>query len=118
MKFLAICERGNSRSVCLAWMLKDVLQQDAFAMGIKAAGPETQEMLMDWAHYILLCDKTFEDLIPEKYKDKLKIFDVGPDRYFRGFEDSLIEQYAKYFDETLFDNKDLPKEEVKVDAKT
>ena len=101
-KFLCICERGNSRSVCLAWMLKDHLGQDAIAMGIKAAKPATQKMLMDWADFILLCDKTFEDLIPKKYKKKLHIFDVGPDRYFRGFEEDLIRQYADYFNQTTF----------------
>jgi predicted protein tyrosine phosphatase len=96
MKILCICARGNSRSVALGWILKDHLGHDAIAMGIEVASPETQNMLFDWAEKIILVDKTFENKIPNKYKNKLKIWDVGGDRFFRGFEPELLNMYTNY----------------------
>lgn len=96
MKILCICERGNSRSVALAYIFKDVLNQDALAMGIRATTEDTKIMLYDWSDIIILVDKTFESEIPEKYQEKLHVWDVGPDRYFMGFHQDLIKQYENY----------------------
>lgn len=95
MKVLTICERGNSRSVCLAHILKDI-GHDALAMGILSASEETKEMLFEWAEKIILVDKRFEDKIPEKYKGKLVIYDVGPDRYFMGHHPELDQMFKNY----------------------
>ncbi len=72
------------------------MQQDAIAMGIDAAGEDTKKLLFSWADRIVLVDKTFEDRIPEEYRDKLSIWDVGGDRFFRGFEPELIQMYLDY----------------------
>lgn len=49
MKILCICERGNSRSVALAYLFKDWLGQDALSMGITASSEDTKRMLYEWA---------------------------------------------------------------------
>lgn len=97
-KVLTVCERGNSRSVALAFVLKDytIGKPEAIACGIKSTSKETFAMLADWADTIVLVDKKFEQDIPKKYKVKLKICDVGPDIYFRGFETSLLLQYTDF----------------------
>ena len=99
MKILVLCERGNSRSVALAWILKDHMGHNAIATGMRTTDDDTKKMLYDWAERIILVDKTFEDKIPEGYKSKLKIWDVGPDRFFRGFEQDLLDTYVKYINE-------------------
>lgn len=96
MKILCVCARGNSRSVALAWILKDHLGLDAIAMGIEANSPETKDMLFKWADKIVLVDKSFEPQIPDEFKPKLKIYDVGGDRFFRGFEPELLNMYSEY----------------------
>lgn len=95
-KILCICERGNSRSVALAYLLKDGLNQDAIAMGIHTAGDDTKEMLYQWAESIILVDKRLEEEIPEQYHHKMVIWDVGPDRYFLGFHPDLLNQYQVF----------------------
>ena len=74
MKILCICERGNSRSVALAWILKDHLGHDAVAIGAKSAGRKTLKMLCKWADKIILVDKDFKNEIPLNQKKKLKIW--------------------------------------------
>ena len=101
MNILCLCERGNSRSVALAWMFKDYMlpAHNAIAGGMRTMDDETKKMLYEWADRIILVDKMFENEIPEEYKLKLKIWDVGPDRFFRGFEQSLLDTYVKYINE-------------------
>lgn len=96
MKVLCVCSRGNSRSVALGWMLKDGMAFDAIAMGIDANSEDTKNMLYDWADHIIIVDRELLDKFPERYKNKLKVFDVGGDRFFRGFEPELIDIYKKY----------------------
>lgn len=98
-RWLAVCERGNCRSVHLAYILKDDLKQDAIACGVKAADSETLEMLGKWADTIVLCDKALERWVPESWLDKMVVFDVGEDRYFRGFNKELIELFYGYLRE-------------------
>lgn len=99
-KILVICARGNSRSVALAYVFKDYLQQDAIAIGIEAANKDTKQMLFKWAEKIILVAGEFEEKlrkeIPKKYIDKLLIWNVGGDRFFRGFEPELLEIYKDY----------------------
>lgn len=96
MKVLTICERGNSRSVALAWLLKDGMGFDAVAMGIRAASGDTKQMLYKWADKIILVDKDFLPEVPQEFHDKLQVWEVGKDRYFRGFEPDLLNQYKTY----------------------
>ena len=101
MNILCVCQRGNSRSVALAYIFKDVYGQDALAMGISAASDDTKSMLYEWADIIILVDQKYEDEIPAEYKKKLQIWDVGSDKYFLGFHPELLELYRKYIDERV-----------------
>ena len=96
MKILCLCERGNSRSVALAWLLKDGMGFDALAIGMRAASEETKNMLYQWADKIILVDKDFEDEIPDEHKNKLRVWDVGKDRFFGGFSRELLAMYRNY----------------------
>lgn len=97
-KIVTVCARGNSRSVALAFIFKDVLGHDAVAIGIESAGDDLKELLFTWADKIILVDETFKDLIPNKYKDKLLVWHVGVDRFFRGFEPDLLDMYKDYIE--------------------
>ena len=96
MKILCLCERGNSRSVALAWLLKDGLNLDAIAAGVKAMGNDTKHMLCKWADKIILVQEELKEFVPEEYWDKMVIWEVGRDRFFRGFEQDLLNQYKEY----------------------
>ena len=102
MKILTICEGGNNRSVCLAFFMKDELGHDAISMGIRRAGRSTKKMLYEWADKIILVDKAFQDEIPKKFKRKLLVWDVGPDRYGFWWHPELIQQYQNYITTQLF----------------
>lgn len=95
MRILTICARGNSRSVILGWLLKDHLGHDAIAMGIESNSEETKRMLYRWAEKIILVDKTFFSQIPDDIKHKVKIWDVGGDRFFQPHPD-LVNIYLEY----------------------
>lgn len=69
-------------------------------MGIQNTRPRTQEMLFRWATHILLMDGRFEDMIPRAHKAKLKVFDVGQDRYFLGIHQELLTQVENYIRES------------------
>lgn len=95
-KILTICEHGNSRSVCLAWLLKWKYKKDALACGIMEVSPETFAMLCSWAELIIVTDKRIIHPMLNIFKDKTIVFDVGPDRFFMGYPQELIDMYEKY----------------------
>ena len=105
-KILCICQRGNSRSVALAYLFKDVFNQDAIAIGCDTAEEDTRQMLYKWAECILVVDSKLKDIVhdelPERYEEKFAIWDVGPDRYFLGFHPELLNQYMRYIDEEAY----------------
>ena len=95
MKILCICERGNSRSPTLGWILKDRMGHDVIAMGIRANSNETKQMLYKWAERIILVDKDFLPEIPQEFHEKVKVWDVGKDIYFIPHPD-LIQKYNDF----------------------
>ena len=95
-KILTVCSRGNSRSVALAYLLKDGLDFDAIAIGVDSASNDTKDMLYRWADLIIVVHDELAPSIPQEFHDKMRIWNVGPDRYFRGFEQDLINQYRDY----------------------
>lgn len=98
-RWLCVCERGNCRSVHLAGILKEDLHQDAIALGITAAALYTQVLLGEWADHIVLCDQELMDLVPEPWKAKLLLFDVGEDRFFQGWNPTLITLFRNHLNE-------------------
>jgi hypothetical protein len=94
-KILALCQKGNSRSVALAFILKK-RGADALAAGLVTSSPETILMLCQWAELIIVTDSRLLPLLPSGQEDKLKIFDVGSDVYFKGFKSELLNKYEEY----------------------
>lgn len=99
-KILTICEYGNSRSVALSFILKG-MGKESIACGMTASSHETFMMLCNWADTIIV---TFEPLakhiLPE-FHHKLKIWDVGVDKYFMGYAPELLDKYDKFIKEDL-----------------
>jgi len=96
MKILCICQKGNSRSVGFAWLLKMKYRVDALACGFKTQSDLTKNMLYEWADYIILMAPQYRDLIPMQYSEKLLVLNVGHDTYFKGIDESLVEQCEKF----------------------
>jgi hypothetical protein len=95
VKVLTVCQGGNSRSVCLAYILKRHKAHDAIAMGLEAASPATQQMLYQWADRIALTDKRFAESIPPEFRHKLRIYDVGPDRWKAHYSRDLRQMFYR-----------------------
>lgn len=89
MKYLCVCEGGNVRSVTLAYILKDERGLEALAMGWKPNSDETKQMLYEWADTIIVMQAAFEDKIPQEYRGKVIVCDVGPDRWGRSLDPGL-----------------------------
>lgn len=100
-KVLCVCSGGNSRSVCLAFLLKSFFKIDALSSGVDFNSLETMQMLYGWADAIIVVDKELEDRIPKKFKKKVMVWDVGPDVYFLGYKKELIEKYEEYLGKYL-----------------
>lgn len=103
MKILCVCEGGNSRSATLAFLFKDGLYQDALAMGLRTSSEETRQMLYKWAEVIILVAGEFKNEIPEEFKSKLKVWDVGHDVYWVGASRRLVNKYKEYMQKDGFD---------------
>ena len=81
MKVLTMCQGGNSRSVACAYILKYEYGMDALACSWECNVPDTLKMLFEWADGILLLEGYMISHVPEDYKAKTFIVDVGPDRW-------------------------------------
>ena len=92
-KILCVCERGNSRSVALAWLLKEI-GHEALAIGMYTSSRETQKMLFEWADTIIVVDAQIS--FPIECVKKITVWDVGKDQYFRSFSPELIRQFITY----------------------
>ncbi len=104
-RWLCVCERGNCRSVHLAAILKDSLNQDAIAIGITAATPFTQEMLGEWADHVVLVDENLAHLVPASWQSKLMTWDVGEDRFFQGWNKTLYQLFSDFLGKYVVEKK-------------
>lgn len=93
MKFLCVCEGGNCRSVSLAYVLKDFYQQAALACGIREYMKDTLVFLCDlWKpDWIVLMQPGFMEHIPKVHCHKVRVLDVGPDRWGNALHSELLE---------------------------
>lgn len=98
MRILCVCAHGNNRSVQFAHLLK-YWGHDTIAIGLDTTTEETLEMLFKWADHIILTEAG--QLIPDDYRSKVHMWNVGPDTYPRPFNPELHAK-AKEF---LEDNK-------------
>lgn len=98
-KILTICEYGNSRSVALAWMLKEQHGKEAIAIGICCTSPETFAMMCAWADTIIVTVGHISHPILNVFGGKVKVWDVGRDVYFLGYKEELIKKYQEYINQ-------------------
>ncbi len=88
-KILTMCAGGNVRSVALKYLLKYKYGHEALCCGQDANSAETIDMLCSWADYVIVLTQEYEKFVPEKYKNKLLCYDVGPDRFGYAFHPEL-----------------------------
>src|SRR5512147_2409944 len=91
-KVLVLCLNGNSRSVGLAYILKDCLGADAIAAGVRANGSDVLARLAEWAQDVIVMDARLLARVPRIAASKTRLCDVGSDTYFRGVSDRLAAQ--------------------------
>lgn len=80
MKFLCVCEGGNTRSVGMAYTLKYNFNQEAVPVSYAKLSQESLDYFSEWADKIILMQPQFAGKF-EKWDKKLVIIDVGPDRW-------------------------------------
>lgn len=90
MKVLCLGRKGDSRSACLAWMLKQ-LGHDAIAVGMRCMGKDTRIMMLDWADIIVLLHEKCGEGVAREYWGKLKMWPIDKDIWFKGFDPGLVE---------------------------
>lgn len=97
MKCLTICHQGNSRSVALAYILKDYLRHEAIAIGWNTTSPETRTMLYAWADAIFpVVPEPLTEILSQGHEAKTKFFHVPGDPYFRGYAPELLSMYLDF----------------------
>jgi hypothetical protein len=101
MKVLCLCQKGNSRSVVLAWLLRKLFKHETLAAGMVTTSRTTREMLYKWAERIILVVPRYQHWIPDEYRDKLRVVDVGHDTW-RAHDAELLRRY-----EPLIDSMDV-----------
>ena len=90
MKILCLGRQGNSRSVTLAYLLKN-RGHDAIAVGMRRMGKDTRKIMLDWADRIVLLHQKCQEGIPSEYWSKLIIWSVGREKaYWQDFHPGLI----------------------------
>lgn len=99
MKVLCVCKEGNSRSVALAYVLKK-RGHEAIAIGTHSTTLETKKVLFGWADKVILTDVTLMDAASglDALGEKLYVWDVGRDKYFRGFDEGLMNTFKAYLE--------------------
>ena len=96
---LCVCAHGNNRSVTMAHILKYVTDFETLTAGLEYHTPETLEVLFNWADIIVVPEDKLLQHIPEQYKQKIKFYNIGEDRYPRPFNKDLYRKAKKIMEE-------------------
>ena len=92
MKILCMCQRGNTRSAALAYLLKDFYGHDAIAAGWQSNGFEIRKVLSDWADVVIVMQPDMVVCVDEPNRNKVRVLDVGPDTYLHSRDPVLLEK--------------------------
>lgn len=92
MKVLCLCQKGNSRSVVLAWYLRKLFGHETLAAGMVTASRSTRQMLYEWADRIILVVPRYKHWIPPEFIGKLRVVDAGCDPW-KSHDEALIGRY-------------------------
>ncbi len=91
-KFLCICAGGTVRSGALAWSLRyNFGQKRVFQASHDKSPQEDLDLLANWADYIIVLETQFAAKFMTKWKDKVRILDVGPDKWLNPLHKELQE---------------------------
>lgn len=69
------------RSHALAYVLHDLRGHEAIAVGRLRVSSETLEMMCSWADIIVLMQEHMKESVPPEQSHKIRVCDVGPDRF-------------------------------------
>jgi len=95
---VCLCKNGNSRSVGMAYILKDCLGANAVALGVRANSADIVSRLCEWASVVILMDARLRDRVPSEAEGKLLVCDVGSDTCFRGISERLASQCVVFLE--------------------
>lgn len=81
MHILTVCQRGNVRSVAMAYLLKDEMgYKDVIAIGVDTTTAETWNMLGQWADKIyVVAEMDVMQKVPERFWNKVIHLNIGRD---------------------------------------
>jgi hypothetical protein len=79
VRVLTVCEEGLNRSVAARWLLQ-YSGHEVIPVGLNRHTDQTLEMLYAWADRVIVLDRRLAQRVP---KDKLVVWDVGPDHYYQ-----------------------------------
>ena len=94
-RVLVVCQKGNSRSVGMANLLKQC-GADALAAGSQTSSYSTLCMLYEWAEVIIVMSQRFAELVPEDRRWKVLVCEVGTDTYARPLSVRLVHQCVSF----------------------
>lgn len=86
--FLCICQYGHSRSVACARALH-IRGYSAVAAGAETCGSAIRNGLALWADAIIIMQPAFMAAVPEQYRSKVRVLDVGPDKWSNPYHPEL-----------------------------
>lgn len=92
LHILCTCEHGNNRSVHFAHILKYVIGFETMTVGLAYHSEETLDMMFKWADVIIVVEDKMLAMVPEKYRDKIKFYNIGEDKYPRPFNKELYQK--------------------------
>lgn len=90
-RFLCVCDGGNVRSFALAYVLHDLNGYEAIAIGRLRVSQETMKTFCAWADVIVIMQPHMEESIQDLFKNKIKVMDVGADRFGMSVNGELLE---------------------------
>ena len=93
---VTVCAGAVCRSVAMALFLKGE-GIDALALSFDWNTPATFSMLSKWADRIVVMEAKYAAKIPAKYTGKVRVCDVGPDRWRNPLHEELLGKCHAWF---------------------
>jgi hypothetical protein len=93
MKILTVCQYGHCRSVALARVVRKANNGsdpvEVVAVGWQTCGEAALRLLCGWADHIFILQGAYMDHIPPTHREKVVVFDVGPDVWANPYHPDL-----------------------------
>jgi predicted protein tyrosine phosphatase len=98
-KILTLSHHGLIRGIALANVLKLYFEPvDVLSVGYcqTSNSVETKEMLFSWADHIIVMQEKYTRYVPELFKPKVLVCEVGPDTYKDSHNPVLINKVWRW----------------------